>query len=244
MLKPLACILFLSFLLGGCAEMWPKSKEWRLADLEENMMKLKKSQEETRTRLIWLESRITTIEKNLSKLQHNQQPLTPVTPATPSRQPTLSAPEESVKQPVAPAPTPVQSAPGVTSPDVNLDNEQELYQFALKLISNGKPGEARQILFRIQANFPKTKIMPNVLYWLGETYYDQSQFAQAILTFKQVIQKYPHHSKASDALLKIAYSYEKLDDINNAIFYLKILIQDYPQSYAADMARQKLKQLK
>jgi len=75
------------------------------------------------------------------------------------------------------------------------------------------------------------------------TYYDQNQFARAILTFKQVVQKFPKHHKAAHALLKLAYAYDKLNDASNARFYLKILTQDYPESEAAKKAREKLKQL-
>ena len=238
MLKPLISILFLSFLLGGCAEMWPKSKEWRLEVLEENFLNFKNSQEDARARLARLENRVSDIEKTLLKIQQNA-----TTPCFPEQN--AGKPDENEIRVDKNGDKEVQEeiiSPGSEN-KADKDNEQDLYKKALELIQQNKPEQARQLLFKLQNKFPGTKLMPNILYWIGETYYDQNQFARAILTFKQVVQKFPKHHKAAHALLKLAYAYDKLNDASNARFYLKILTQDYPESEAAKKAREKLKQL-
>jgi len=121
--------------------------------------------------------------------------------------------------------------------------QKSRYDRALALLWDGKPVEARSLLNDFLVDFPNSRLAPNALYWLGETYYSQQRYAQAILTFRDVMRRFPRHSKASASLLKIGYSYEKLGDMENARFYLKALLKDYPNSDPAALARTKLKQI-
>jgi len=91
--------------------------------------------------------------------------------------------------------------------------------------------------------YPNNDLVPNVLYWKGETYYSQKNYVQAILTFKEVTGRFPKHSKSSAALLKIGMAYDNVDDPDNAIFYLRALVEDFPQSDPAKLARKELSRL-
>ncbi len=77
----------------------------------------------------------------------------------------------------------------------------------------------------------------------GETYYSQKDFAQAILTFKEVTGRFPKHHKSASALLKIGMSYDRVGDPDNAIFYMRALVEDFPQSEPAKLARKELTRL-
>jgi tol-pal system protein YbgF len=251
MLKPLACIFILSLLLVGCAGKWPESKEWRLQVLEKNFLNLKNGQEKTKARLARLENRLSVVEKNLLKIQQKeiQLPETEIQAEDAGKPvPTQDAVEPEDKNKVLAhddGAKEIQEAKITPEAEKQEDEnaEQDLYKRALNLIRQNKPEQARHLLLDFKDKYPQSKLTPNILYWIGETYYDQNQFAKAILTFKQVVQNFPKHHKAVHALLKIAYAYERLNDTNNALFYLKILTQDYPGSEAAKKAREKLKQL-
>lgn len=91
--------------------------------------------------------------------------------------------------------------------------------------------------------YPKNALAPNAYYWKGETYYSEKNYAQAILTFKEITGRYPKHSKAPGALLKIGMSYDKVGDSDNAIFYLRALVEDFPSSNAAKLGRKELSRL-
>ncbi|MBU1248074.1 MAG: tetratricopeptide repeat protein, partial [Proteobacteria bacterium] len=86
-------------------------------------------------------------------------------------------------------------------------------------------------------------LMPNALYWKGETYYAQKNYPQAILTFKDVTQRYPRHAKAQDALLKIGMSYKNSGDTDNAVLYLRTLVDEHPNASASALARKILQEL-
>jgi tol-pal system protein YbgF len=117
------------------------------------------------------------------------------------------------------------------------------YQEALGLIRDGKVEKGRAALNDFIADNPKSPLLPNALYWLGESFYHEKRYGQAILTFKEVLRRFPKHHKSPASLLKIGYSYANLGDAQNARFYLETLIQEYPESEPAPMARNKLGQL-
>lgn len=85
------------------------------------------------------------------------------------------------------------------------------------------------------------KLLPNALYWQGESAYSQGDFVGAILSFKSITSQFPKHPKSADALLKIGMSYERLKDPDNAQFYWQVLIDDFPKSSSARLARSKVR---
>lgn len=120
---------------------------------------------------------------------------------------------------------------------------QSMYDAALAKYYAEKYGEARAAFDGFVAKYPKSALVPNALYWKGETFYSEKDYAQSILAFKEVTGKYPKHSKAAAALLKIGMSYDKVGDKDNAIFYLRALVEDFPKSGPAKLARKELKRL-
>ncbi|MDY7001157.1 MAG: tol-pal system protein YbgF [Thermodesulfobacteriota bacterium] len=161
------------------------------------------------------------------------------------------APQETPEKPVQEAakktevaakePAPAPKKPRAAKKSV--DQGRGVYDPALKLVLAGEVRKGRVALAEFMEKYPKSSLMPNAAYWTGETYYAEKRYAQAILTFKQVHQKFPKHTKAAAALLKIGYAYDRLGDKNNARFYLDALVQDYPKSEPAALARKKLKAL-
>ncbi|WP_051286632.1 tol-pal system protein YbgF [Megalodesulfovibrio gigas] len=107
---------------------------------------------------------------------------------------------------------------------------------AVKLVQAGKVERGRQMLTAYIQENPKGGMLPNAYYWLGETYFQDKRYAQAILAFKDVTTRYPKHDRASAALLKIGLAYEQLGDKPNARFYLGTLVKEYPRSSAAKTA--------
>lgn len=114
------------------------------------------------------------------------------------------------------------------------------YTEAVRLTRSGNTDKGRQMLRAFIMENPDSPLVPNAYYWLGETYYHDKRYAQAILTFKEVTSRFPKDPKAAASLLKIGYSYEMLGDKNNARFYLNALLQDYPKSDPAKLARKAL----
>ena len=118
--------------------------------------------------------------------------------------------------------------------------EKGAYEAALALQDAGKYGESRKAMASFLESYPSSVYVPNALYWTGESHYSQSQWEQAILSFKDVVSRFPKHAKAADALLKLGMCYEKLKDKDNARFHYEALLEDFPGSGAAKLAKARL----
>jgi tol-pal system protein YbgF len=118
-----------------------------------------------------------------------------------------------------------------------------MYAQALATLEAGRPQEALDLFTAFLAAYPSGKLAPNAGYWLGECEYSLKRYDRAILAFKNVVGAYPKHPKAAACMLKSAYAYERLGDKENARFYLTALLEDFPQSEPAVLARKKLASL-
>jgi len=121
---------------------------------------------------------------------------------------------------------------------------EEMYDYALGLIKSGEPRKGREVLSAFAAKYPNHRLMQNVYYWKGETFYMEKDYENAILSFQDVIDKYPGGDKAPDAMLKQGLSFQALKDRKNARIVLELILTKYPKSPAAEKARQKLAELK
>ncbi|WP_419787685.1 tol-pal system protein YbgF [Pseudodesulfovibrio sp.] len=120
---------------------------------------------------------------------------------------------------------------------------QKMYEAAYATYEKGNFEDARRAFDQFLQKYPKSSLVPNALYWKGETYYSQKNFPQAILAFKEVTGRFPKHAKSAAALLKIGMSYDRVGDPDNAIFYLRALAEDFPNSAPAKLGRKELTRL-
>jgi tol-pal system protein YbgF len=117
------------------------------------------------------------------------------------------------------------------------------YRKGLDLVLGDKPEQGRAVLEKFVKTWPEHELVPNALYWIGESHYSEKRMDQAILTFMDVYRRYPDNPKAAAALLKTAYAYQKLGDLRNARFYLTVLLEDFPDSEPAPLARRKMAEI-
>jgi len=92
--------------------------------------------------------------------------------------------------------------------------------------------------------YPNTELSGNAQFWIGETYYQRKDFERAILEYEKAITKYPESGKMPAALLKQALAFMELGDKTNAKNLLKKVIERYPNSEQAEMAKKKLEIIK
>lgn len=91
--------------------------------------------------------------------------------------------------------------------------------------------------------YPDHDYADNAQYWLGEAYYDQRQFKNAMREFRAVVDKYPRGNKVPDALLKVGYCYIGLGKTDKARGVLEQVVAIYPKSGPAKLAARKLEEL-
>ncbi len=154
----------------------------------------------------------------------------------------IAALEEKVGRLAAAQPVP--AVPSAPAGGGEWKSPEEMYDYALGLIKGGETRKGREVLSAFAAKYPDHRLMQNVHYWKGETFYAEKDFESAILSFQDVIDKYPGGDKAPDAMLKQGLSFQALKDAKNARIVLELILTKYPKSPAAEKARQKLAELK
>ena len=94
------------------------------------------------------------------------------------------------------------------------------------------------------ARYPKTGYLPSALFWLGNAQYATRDYKEAITNFRILLQAAPDHLRAPEALLSIANCQIELKDLRGARKSLEDLGKAYPQSEAAQAAKERLARLR
>ncbi len=129
---------------------------------------------------------------------------------------------------------------GVSSND---STPEGIYERGLSAYKAGELQKARDLFTSIIEQHPSHKLVPNCQYWIGETYYGEKNFDQAILAFQNIIKKYPKDEKAPAALMKQALSFKSIGDRKTARYVLNKLADNYPKSEEAKKVKSLLKTL-
>ena len=107
-------------------------------------------------------------------------------------------------------------------------NQQYTYAFGL-LKKRDFENAARSLKAFIEKN-PKHSLAGNAMYWLGETYYDRKQYAEAARVFLDGYRRYPKSKKAPDNLLKLGKALNSVGEKKSACATWVKLLKDYPNA--------------
>ena len=132
------------------------------------------------------------------------------------------------------------TAPDILDPNIK---EDELYEISLDLFKQDRFGEASAGFQRLVDDHPDSDIADNALFWIGECHMAQQHYEQAILVYHDVVNKYPNGNKVPNAIYRQAIAFLKLDDTISAKLLLGKLIERFPASEEARMAKDKLSQI-
>jgi len=119
-----------------------------------------------------------------------------------------------------------------------------MYQKGLESFKAGDMPAARTQLTAFIDQQPQHELVSNARYWIGETFYSEKNYEQAILEFQEVIKQFPKKEKAPAAMLKQALAFKALKDVKSSRYVLGKLVQEYPRSDEAKKARVLLKELR
>ncbi len=120
----------------------------------------------------------------------------------------------------------------------------DLYKDAYETFHKGDLEGARRKFEAFLKQYPNTELSDNAQFWIGETYYLKKDYERAILEYEKAIVKYPEGDKIPAALFKQALAFLELGDKANARNLLKRVIEKYPHSDQAELAKKKLETIK
>ena len=148
---------------------------------------------------------------------------------------------DTVKQKVTAADSARLAGGGLRDSTGGADPEA-MYQAAYSDYLAGRFDLARASFTEYLRRYPDTEVSDNAQYWVGECLYATGDFAGAIAEFGKVTQQYPKGDKVPAALLKSGIAYSRLKNTDEAKRYYQQVIQKYPKSDEARLARERLAQ--
>lgn len=83
----------------------------------------------------------------------------------------------------------------------------------------------------------KSSLAANAQYWIGECQYRMRRYKDALDSFYNVLMYYPLSPKLPASTLKLAQTYTKLGDYEKARVMYDRVVDQYPGSSEADLAR-------
>ncbi|MBV2234862.1 MAG: tol-pal system protein YbgF [Sterolibacterium sp.] len=129
---------------------------------------------------------------------------------------------------------------GVAAVAVDPAAEMRDYEAALTLFKAARYKEAAAAFEGFIRQYGSSSLLPNAHYWAASAYYQQRQFQKSAVLFGKVATTWPADAKAPDALLGKANSLRDSGDIKGARVTLEQIVENYPNSTAAQAARPRL----
>jgi tol-pal system protein YbgF len=111
------------------------------------------------------------------------------------------------------------------------------YNAALATFRLGEHGQAVLDFLDFIARHPRHPLVANAHYWIGEAYYVQRDYRQALVEFQKVLDVTPGSHKVPDALLKIGLSHRGLRQDKQARTAWQRVVREFPKSEPAIKAR-------
>ncbi|NTW63491.1 MAG: tetratricopeptide repeat protein [Chlorobiaceae bacterium] len=147
-----------------------------------------------------------------------------------SEKPGLEKPAQSAKD--------IQTQP--VSPASTVMTDKSLLDDGIKKLSlNNAPG-ARGSFSLLIKNYPKSELVDDAQFYLAESYFNEKWYEKAVLEYQVVIAKYTKSNKRAVSLYKQGLAFELLGDAVNAKARFRDVVNIYPASAEAKLAKAKL----
>lgn len=214
---------------------WLKNYEQEQAAQQQRLKDIPVQYQIVSDRLEQMSSRLDKLAEDLMALRM----ATPIPPATEAKSTPPTGGE--TQKPTRTEAPPLQQAPPNVSPPG--PSPQELYNSAYNDYLKGNFDLAIEGFKLYREQFSESPLADNALYWVGECYFSQKKFTEAIAAFNDVILYYPKGDRVAAAYLKKGLSYIEMDQKEEALAVFKLLVSKFPLEEEARIAQQKIKEL-
>ena len=164
---------------------------------------------------------------------------------------TLEGRASAGASPAAPAPSGGESMAGANTaaaaggaaardPAAQGSDDKSAYQAAFGLLKQGQYDRAIPAFQKFLSVYGDSSLADNAQYWLGEAYYVNRTFPEALNAFQHMVDRYPQSRKIPDALLKIGYCRYELKQWDSAREVLSKVTTQYADTPSGRLAQQRL----
>ncbi len=133
--------------------------------------------------------------------------------------------------------------PTGTRAQTRVPSAQSLYDTALRDFIAGNYDLSQQQFNDYLRYYGRTELAGNAQFYLGEVQYRQHNYQSAIQNYNRVLTQYSNSNKIPAALLKKGYALLELKQQAEGVRVLRRLLEKYPRSDQAPMARARLRRL-
>ena len=123
-------------------------------------------------------------------------------------------------------------------------SEKRDFESALGVFRKGDFAAAQASFLDFLRRYSQSGYASTALFWLGNAQYATRDYKEAMINFRALVAKEPEHLRTPEAVLSIANCQIELKDTRGARKSLEDLIKAYPQSEAAQAAKDRLTRLK
>jgi tol-pal system protein YbgF len=117
---------------------------------------------------------------------------------------------------------------------------RELYSQAYADYARGNYDLAIQGFTEYIRNYPDTDFTDNAQYWIGECLYSKKMYEEAIEAWNTLFKDHPSSDKLPDGRVKKGMALERLGRKSQALVEYRYVVDRYPNSQAARIARERL----
>jgi tol-pal system protein YbgF len=118
---------------------------------------------------------------------------------------------------------------------------RDIYLAGYQAFKGGKTAEAREKFTSLLKDYSENEYSDNARFWIGETYYKDENYEEAILAYEELFKENPKSDKIPGAMLKQGLAFYSLKDQKTGKIILEKLIEKYPDSEQARLAKKKMK---
>ena len=216
----------------------------RLAEIMRVQQRLMDSLETTRTALRNLRGET---QQDFYKVEQQLVQLQELTGQSQRRLSELRTQLEAREAQISATPGPG-TAPGDTTaagapPDAaSTATADQIYEASVAQLRRGSTATARSGLRQLLRNHPTSERVPDALYFMGQSFAAENQDSAAAY-YNQVVQNYGQSPRASAALYNLGLLAERRKDTAAAREAYQRVLQRYPRSDEAALARDRLRSL-
>lgn len=228
----------------------------QIATLQGQMAEIQRSAEESRAELRRLTELVAEqnalLKKSASDRRQQDETLTASFKDLNDRVAELAEALEALKaqavllppsDPGAPAVAAPGADPGATAagtPAAPAPAPRELYSQAYADYARGNFDLAVQGFGEYLRAYPGTDFADNAQYWIGECLYGKKMYAEAIEAWNTLFKDFPASDKLPDGRVKKGMALERLGRKSQALVEYRYVVDRYPNSQAARIARERL----
>jgi tol-pal system protein YbgF len=122
--------------------------------------------------------------------------------------------------------------------------EKRMFDTALASFRGGEFEAAQNTFDSFLARYPQSGYLNSALFWLGNAQFVLKNYPAAVNSFRKIIARSPGYARVPEVWLAISNCQLELKDLAMARKTLEDLVANFPQSEAAEIAKERLARMK